>query len=126
LDYNNRRVDAHIFKVAMSVSAARSSSRVITREDWITAKEYLFEIETMMPTVLANFGTGKVGKIAFDLNTFLDEVVKKNPKRLGIPITLFRREVMRRVSTAAEVEQVVRAMADAGMIDIDDNIVIPK
>ncbi len=125
-DYNNRRVDAHIFKVAMAVSAARSSSRIITEQDWNDAKEYLFEVEAMMPTVLANFGTGKVGKIAVDLNTFLEEIMKKNPKRLGIPIKLFRREVMRKVSTAAEVAQVIQAMADAGMIDIEDNIVIPN
>jgi hypothetical protein len=125
-DYNNRRVGAHIFKVAMAVSAARSDSRIITKKDWDDAKDYLFEIEKLMPTVLANFGTGKVGKIAVNLEMFLDEIMKKNPKRLGIPVTMFRREVMRRVSTAAEVEQVVRAMVDSGMIDLEDNIVIPK
>ena len=90
-EYCQRRV-SHFLKVAMSVSASRSSSLKITKDDWETTKEIMFDMEQNMPKALEGFGMAKKGRIAHDMKVWLDATLvsgNKNHMQLGF----FKREL---------------------------------
>ena len=110
-EYRARRV-SHLLKIAMAISASQDSNMLITAQVWARAKELLFEAEGGMPHVLTFFGLGKTGQLTSDLLRFIDSVGKP------FPLTLLRREIIKRVSTSAEVETTLKVMNDSGMISI--------
>ena len=85
----------------------------------------MFKTEADMPKALSQFGIGKAGRIAFDMHDFLDHLVTST-KSFGIPMPLFRRELLRKVSTPGEVEQTIVAMTDAGLIEVQGKLVVPN
>ena len=123
-EYLERRV-VQFVKTAMCISAAKSDKKIITAEDWAEAKELMFETEKKMPEALAHFGVGKAGRLAVDMQEFL-EYITTTQSRFGIPLSKFRQEALRKVSTPNEVEQMVKAMEDSGLISIEGGVVIPN
>lgn len=121
-EYLERR-PAHFIKVAMCMSAARSSDRIITNSDWEQTKELMFETEKHMPKALIHFGVGKAGRMVIDLYESLQYITATVGKN-RIPLPYFRREIMRRVTTPAEAGQTLKAMEDAELIRVEDNMVI--
>lgn len=120
-----RRRPSHFVKVALSISAAKSDELIITREDWEDTKRVMFAVEKQMPTALAHFGVGKAGRLAVDMQEFL-EYITSTQDRYGIPIRVFKQELMRKVSNPLEVEQMVKVMEEAGLITVEGSIVIPN
>lgn len=55
LHYNSRRT-AHIIKLCIIASIARSSDLQITIEDYQTALDWLLEVENLMPDIFMSFG----------------------------------------------------------------------
>lgn len=122
-EYLQRRL-SHLFKVAMSVSAARRDDLIIGEEEWNDAKSLLVAAEEHMPKALQLFGVGKAGQVAFNLEQFVQEVWKTSRK--GMATSAFRKEIMKRVATAGEVEQTFKAMVDAGMVLHIGDVIYPK
>lgn len=122
-EYNERRT-AHFIKVAMAVSASRSSERLITIEDWNRTKELMHEAEASMPIVLQHFGMSKTGRTAIDLQIQLKKLMSKHPN--GVPLFLVRQEIIRRVAYPSEVDQILNAMKDANMLEVKGQRVFPK
>jgi len=118
-EYCGRR-KAHFIKTAIAVSVARSDSLIITERDWFDAKEIMFAAEADMPRVLANFGMGKAGRLAADVERHVNSLLQY---RSSMPMSMLRREVLRRVSSASEVEPTIRALVDTGVIKVTENIV---
>jgi len=120
-----RRRPSHFVKVALSVSAAKSDGLVITREDWEDTKQLMFNAEKYMPAALAHFGVGKAGRLAVDMQDFLNYITSTQD-RYGIPLKIFKQELMRKVSNPLEVEQMVKVMEESGLINVEGPIVIPN
>ena len=85
----------------------------------------MFAVEKQMPTALAHFGVGKAGRLAVDMQEFL-EYITSTQDRYGIPIRVFKQELMRKVSNPLEIEQMVKVMEEAGLITVEGSIVIPN
>ena len=123
-EYCQRRV-SHFLKVAMSVSAARSSSRFITKEDWETTKEIMFDMEKDMPRALEGFGMAKTGRIAHDMKVWLDATLSSSGKN-HMQLRFFKRELLRKIQNPGELDQTIKAMQDSGYIKLEGNLIFPK
>lgn len=123
-EYCQRRV-SHFLKVAMSVSAARSSSRLITKEDWETTKEIMFDMEKDMPRALEGFGMAKTGRIAHDMKVWLDATLSSSGKN-HMQLRFFKRELLRKIQNPGELDQTIKAMQDSGYIKLEGNLIFPK
>lgn len=123
-EYNQRRL-SHLIKLAMVRAAARRTDRKIYREDWEAAKLQLMQAEEKMPAALALFGQKQAGRVSSDLTVHLRDALIEGGKR-GMPITNFKREIMRRVNTPAEIEATFKAMQEAGLIKVEGNMVCLK
>lgn len=121
-EYCERRVGEFI-KVAMAISASRRDTLVIERDDWDTTKEMMFEAEADMPTVLKHFGMSKAGRTALDLQVFVKTMLEKYPQ--GLPLPVVRQELIRKATFAAEAEQTLKAMIDAGMLKQTGSRIFP-
>ena len=124
-EYCARRI-SHLLKVTMSMAASKSNNTIITLEAWQRAKKLLLSAESDMPEVLRHFGMSRTGMIAIDLQQVLNKIVTTTKGVDGIPITKFRREILKRVSTPGEVEQTLKAMVEAGMIRQDGDAIYPS
>lgn len=118
LEYSRRRA-AHTMKLAMVISAAKGSSRVITAEDWKEAKDTMIEAEKAMPMVLRLFGMAEAGKIAFDLHKSLCD-------KGSMPLTEFKRKLLVAVKNAGELSSLFQAMVDCDMISVSGQTVKAK
>jgi hypothetical protein len=123
-EYCQRRV-SHFLKVAMSVSAARNSSRFITKEDWETTKEIMFDMEKDMPRALEGFGMAKTGRIAHDMKVWLDATLSSSGKN-HMQLRFFKRELLRKIQNPGELDQTIKAMQDSGYIKLEGNLIFPK
>ena len=123
-EYCQRRV-SHFLKVAMSVSAARSSSLFITKEDWETTKEIMFDMEKDMPRALEGFGMAKTGRIAHDMKVWLDATLSSSGKN-HMQLRFFKRELLRKIQNPGELDQTIKAMQDSGYIKLEGNLIFPK
>jgi hypothetical protein len=123
-EYGQRRV-SHFLKVAMSVSAARGSSRFITKDDWETTKEIMFDMEKDMPKALEGFGMAKTGRIAHDMKVWLDATLAASGKN-HMQLRFFKRELLRKIQNPGELDQTIKAMQDSGYIKLEGNLIFPK
>ena len=123
-EYCQRRV-SHFLKVAMSVSASRSSSCKISKDDWTITKEIMFEIEQNMPKALEGFGMAKTGRIAHDMKVWLDATLSTSGKN-HMQLRFFKRELLRKIQNPGELDQTIKAMQDSGYIKLEGNLIFPK
>jgi hypothetical protein len=123
-EYCQRRV-SHFLKVAMSVSASRSSSRKISKDDWTITKEIMFEMEQNMPKALEGFGMAKTGRIAHDMKVWLDATLSTSGKN-HMQLRFFKRELLRKIQNPGELDQTIKAMQDSGYIKLEGNLIFPK
>ena len=123
-EYCQRRV-SHFLKVAMSVSASRSSSLKITKDDWETTKEIMFDMEQNMPKALEGFGMAKTGRIAHDMKVWLDATLLSGNKN-HMQLRFFKRELLRKIQNPGELDQTIKAMQDSGYIKLEGNLIFPK
>ena len=123
-EYCQRRV-SHFLKVAMSVSASRSSTRKITKDDWETTKEIMFDMEQNMPKALEGFGMAKTGRIAHDMKVWLDATLLSSGKN-HMQLRFFKRELLRKIQNPGELDQTIKAMQDSGYIKLEGNLIFPK
>ena len=123
-EYCQRRV-SHFLKVAMSVSASRSSSLKITKDDWETTKEIMFDMEQNMPKALEGFGMAKTGRIAHDMKVWLDATLSTSGKN-HMQLRFFKRELLRKIQNPGELDQTIKAMQDSGYIKLEGNLIFPK
>ena len=123
-EYCQRRV-SHFLKVAMSVSASRSSSCKISKDDWTITKEIMFDMEQNMPKALEGFGMAKTGRIAHDMKVWLDATLSTNGKN-HMQLRFFKRELLRKIQNPGELDQTIKAMQDSGYIKLEGNLIFPK
>ena len=123
-EYCQRRV-SHFLKVAMSVSASRSSSCKISKDDWTITKEIMFDMEQNMPKALEGFGMAKTGRIAHDMKVWLDATLSTSGKN-HMQLRFFKRELLRKIQNPGELDQTVKAMQDSGYIKLEGNLIFPK
>jgi hypothetical protein len=122
-EYTQRRV-SHFIKIALAVSASSSKDKVITWDQWQRTKDLMFEVEEAMPRALAGFGMARAGKLAQDMAVWTKETML-NTERNFISLRHFKRELLRRTLAPGESEQTVRAMEEAGYIQVKDGLVFP-
>jgi hypothetical protein len=120
-EYNERRL-AHWMKVAMCVSAACRDDMIITRGDWTYAQEMMLAAESDMPQALQFFGVRNAGRVALDVMDYIKASVALNKRNLLIKEV--KREIMRKVANAAEIEATYRNMIESGMIKEEGKRVI--
>ena len=123
-EYCQRRV-SHFLKVAMSVSASRSSSCKISKDDWTITKEIMFDMEQNMPKALEGFGMAKTGRIAHDMKVWLDATLSTSGKN-HMQLRFFKRELLRKIQNPGELDQTIKAMQDSGYIKLEGNLIFPK
>ena len=123
-EYCQRRV-SHFLKVAMSVSASRSSSCKISKDDWTITKEIMFDMEQNMPKALEGFGMAKTGRIAHDMKVGLDATLSTSGKN-HMQLRFFKRELLRKIQNPGELDQTIKAMQDSGYIKLEGNLIFPK
>ena len=123
-EYCQRRV-SHFLKVAMSVSASRSSSCKISKDDWTITKEIMFDMEQNMPKALEGFGMAKTGRIAHDMKVWLDATLSTSGKN-HMQLHFFKRELLRKIQNPGELDQTIKAMQDSGYIKLEGNLIFPK
>ena len=123
-EYCQRRV-SHFLKVAMSVSASRSSSCKISKDDWAITKEIMFDMEQNMPKALEGFGMAKTGRIAHDMKVWLDATLSTSGKN-HMQLRFFKRELLRKIQNPGELDQTIKAMQDSGYIKLEGNLIFPK
>ena len=121
IEYNQRRV-SHFIKVAMSISASRRGTRVITASDWALTKEIMFDVEKNMPKALEGFGMSKTGKIAHDMKGWLETTVFNN-NRSHVRLKLFKRQLLNKTMAPGEITQYIQAMEDSGYIRVESELV---
>jgi len=121
IEYNQRRV-SHFIKVAMSISASRRGTRVITGSDWALTKEIMFDVEKNMPKALEGFGMSKTGKIAHDMKGWLETTVFNN-NRSHVRLKLFKRQLLNKTMAPGEITQYIQAMEDSGYIRVESELV---
>ena len=122
-EYTQRRV-SHFIKVALAVSASSSKDKVITWDQWQRTKDLMFEVEENMPKALAGFGMARAGKLAQDMAVWTKETML-NTERNFVSLRHFKRELLRRTLAPGESEQTVKAMEEAGYIQVKDGLVFP-
>ena len=122
-EYTQRRV-SHFIKVALAVSASSSRDKVITWDQWQRTKDLMFEVEENMPKALAGFGMARAGKLAQDMAVWTKETML-NTERNFVSLRHFKRELLRRTLAPGESEQTVKAMEEAGYIQVKDGLVFP-
>jgi hypothetical protein len=122
-EYTQRRV-SHFIKVALAVSASSSKDKVITWDQWQRTKDLMFEVEESMPKALAGFGMARAGKLAQDMAVWTKETMS-NTERNFVSLRHFKRELLRRTLAPGESEQTVKAMEEAGYIQVKDGLVFP-
>ena len=118
-EYCQRRV-SHFLKVAMSVSASRSSSCKISKDDWTITKEIMFDMEQNMPKALEGFGMAKTGRIAHDMKVWLDATLSTSGKN-HMQLRFFKRELLRKIQNPGELDQTIKAMQESGNNKIEGN-----
>ena len=123
-EYCQRRV-SHFLKVAMSVSASRSSSCKISKDDWTITKEIMFDMEQNMPKALEGFGMAKTGRIAHDMKVWLNATLSTSGKN-HMQLRFFKRELLRKIQNPGELDQTIKAMQDSGYIKLEGNLIFPK
>ena len=121
IEYNQRRV-SHFIKVAMSISASRRGTRIITGSDWALTKEIMFDVEKYMPKALEGFGMSKTGKIAHDMKGWLETTVFNN-NRSHVRLKLFKRQLLNKTMAPGEITQYIQAMEDSGYIRVESELV---
>ena len=121
IEYNQRRV-SHFIKVAMSISASRRGTRIITGSDWALTKEIMFDVEKNMPKALEGFGMSKTGKIAHDMKGWLETTVFNN-NRSHVRLKLFKRQLLNKTMAPGEITQYIQAMEDSGYIRVESELV---
>ena len=121
IEYNQRRV-SHFIKVAMSISASRRGTRIITASDWALTKEIMFDVEKNMPKALEGFGMSKTGKIAHDMKGWLETTVFNN-NRSHVRLKLFKRQLLNKTMAPGEITQYIQAMEDSGYIRVESELV---
>ena len=112
-EYNERRLP-HWIKVAMCVSAACGNNRLITREHWDFTRDLMLAAEEKMPEVLKSFGVRNAGRVALDVLEFIK--VSSQMKGRTLMIKEVKREIMRKVTNAAEIDTTYKQMIEAEMI----------
>jgi len=122
-EYTQRRV-SHFIKVALAVSASSSKDKIITWDQWQRTKDLMFEVEEAMPRALAGFGMARAGRLAQDMAVWTKETMS-NTERNFVSLRHFKRELLRRTLAPGESEQTVRAMEEAGYIQVKDGLVFP-
>ena len=121
VEYNQRRV-SHFLKIAMSISASRRGTRVITWNDWLRTKEIMFDMEDDMPKALEGFGMSKTGKIAHNMKEWLETTVFNN-NRSHVRLKLFKRQLLTKIMSPGEIPQYIQAMEDSGYIRVESELV---
>lgn len=111
--YNERRF-SHLVKVAICFSAAKSNSRIISREDLNEARSLLEITEKHMPTALENFGMSRTGKLAEELA--LTVRMWYDSKNKPMPINVFKMQALKKVSSPAEVPAFVESMIESKLV----------
>ena len=121
IEYTQRRV-SHFIKVAMSISASRRGTRIITGHDWERTKEIMFDVEKYMPKALEGFGMSKTGRIAQDMKGWLETTVFNN-NRSHVRLKLFKRQLLNKTMAPGEISQYIQAMEDSGYIRVESELV---
>jgi len=121
IEYNQRRV-SHFIKIAMSVSASRRGTKVITGNDWERTKEIMFDMEKSMPKALEGFGMSKTGRIAHNMKDWLETTVFNN-NRSHVRLKLFKRQLLTKIMSPGEIPQYIQAMEDSGYIRVESELV---
>lgn len=83
--YTPRRI-MHLIKLCMIVSVSRSSTLVIEKEDYLTAKQLLLEAEAAMPDIFKSMGTSVDARAMEDAFYFVYQTALKDKK----PVAEFR------------------------------------
>jgi Protein of unknown function (DUF3987) len=71
--YNSRRT-VHILKLAIVASLARGQSLSVTKEDFETAKSWLFEAEELMPDIFKNMSITSEARAMEDARYYLKQL----------------------------------------------------
>ena len=121
LEYNQRRV-SHFLKIAMSISASRRGTKVITGSDWDRTKKIMFDMEKDMPKALEGFGMSKTGRIAHNMKDWLETTVFNN-NRSHVRLKLFKRQLLTKIMSPGEIPQYIQAMEDSGYIRVESELV---
>jgi hypothetical protein len=111
--YNTRRT-AHLIKLCMVSSVARSNSYVITLENYVEALDWLMECERVMPDIFRAMRSGGDGKVMEECYHFLYEAWVKSKA----PIQEHRLYAFLQERTPAHnVEKIINVMEKAGLIE---------
>ena len=111
--FNERRF-AHQMKLAMVISASRSNDMLIKECDWELAKEWLWEVEQLMPKALEKFGRSRVGKMADELATLVR--LWYDSKKKPMPLSLFKIQALRRISSPGELQVLLDTMIESKLV----------
>jgi hypothetical protein len=79
LHYSTRRI-LHLFKISMVKSLSRSNSLIITKEDFLWAKQTLIDTERFMPEIFKEISTGSSGAELEEAFNFLYQSYLRNQK----------------------------------------------
>lgn len=122
--YLERR-ESHMMKLMMACAASSHNDVVIKREDFLQAQSYLFEVEADMPKAIELFGSSDLGRTSLDLANMVQLVFQT--KKRGMPLAEFKTAVLKRARSAGDVQSLVTAMDQAGLIKINNttNLVYP-
>jgi hypothetical protein len=115
--YNVRR-HAHFIKLAICVAASRHDKLVLTLEDLKTAQEYLLDAERFMPQIVAQLGLSDSGRLVQNIRDYVDKQWKASDEEWPVSIDKTKEFALRTSKSAAEVDQVLRAMVEADIIKL--------
>ena len=115
--FNERRF-SHLMKVAICFAASKNANRIITDEDWEGAKSLLGEAEKMMPQALENFGMSKAGRLVEELAYMVR--LWYDGKGKPMPITIFKAQALKRVSSPAELPAYIESMIESKLVNWTD------
>ena len=79
LHYNARRI-MHVLKITMAVNASRTSSMMISKEDFLHAREILLETEIYMPEIFKEISSGGSAHEIEEAFHFIMQVWNKTKK----------------------------------------------
>lgn len=115
--YTERR-PAHFIKLLMAVTASRHNETIFTRDDYLQARSYLAEAEEDMPRALQFFGTSDMGRTSLEL-AHMVQLVFQTEKR-GMTLKELHSHVMTRARNPGDVTGLVKAMEQAGLIQVNE------
>jgi len=115
--FNERRF-SHLMKVAICYSAAKSDRGIITKVDWDEAKAVLSKAEKNMPKALENFGMSRSGRLVEELALMVRLWYASKDKPM--PITIFKAQALKRVSSPAELPAYIEAMIESKLVNWTD------